>query len=155
MSEWVFRGAEPTDAEALALWTLQNAQIEARDVDAAAKKNQPTVLYFVVEKDGVPVVSGPVYLQLALAHLIFNPEADGRDKLEAMQRLLSGTVAFAVQFGVREIVTLSQENYPVAKWALKHGFDLEPRQSFKFDINKLLAVAEEEQKCVRVAEKSQ
>ncbi len=155
MSTWTFRGAEPTDAEAFANWVSQNDQIEPRDINAAALKNQPSVLYFVVEKDGVPVGFAPVYLQLALAHLGFNPEAEGRDKLEAMQRLLNGTVAFAVQFGIREIVTLSKENYPVAKWALKHGFDLEPRQSFKFDINKLLAVAEEEQKCVRVAEKSQ
>src|ERR1700674_5246479 len=127
-SEWVFRGAEPADAEAFAKWVEANPQIETRDVNAAAKKNQPTVLYFVSEKDGVPVAFAPVYLQLAVAHMAFAPDADGRDKLEAMQRLLNGAVAFAIQFGVREIVTLSKEEYPVAKWGLKHGFDLEPRQ---------------------------
>lgn len=155
MSEWAFRGAEPRDADAFAEWVETNPLIDPKDVTAAAKKNQPTVLYFVAEKDGVPIAFAPVYLQLAVAHMAFDPDADGRDKLEAMQRLLNGTVMFATQFGIREIVTLSEENYPVARWAIKHGFDVEPRQLLKFDLNKVLAVAEEESKCVRVAEKSQ
>ncbi len=83
MSEWSFRGAEPADAEAFAKWVEANPQIEPSDIDAAAKKNQPTVLYFTVEKDGVPIAFAPVYLQIALAHLGFNPDADGKDKLEA------------------------------------------------------------------------
>ena len=153
MSEWKFRGAEPADAEAFAKWIENNPLIDPKDVTAAAKKNQPTVLYFVVEKDGVPVAFAPIYVQLAVAHMAFDPDADGRDKLEAMQRLLNGTAMFATQFGIREIVTLSKEKYPVAKWAVKHGFDLEPRQLLKFDINKVLAVAEEESKCVRVVDR--
>jgi hypothetical protein len=153
MSEWVFRGAEPRDADAFAKWVENNSLIDPKDVTAAAKKNQPTVLYFVVEKDGVPVAFAPVYVQLAVAHMAFDPDAAGRDKLEAMQRLLNGTAAFANEFGIREIVTLSQENYPVARWALKHGFDLEPRQLLKFDLNKIFAVAEEESKCAVPAEK--
>jgi hypothetical protein len=153
MSEWVFREARPADANAFAEWVNGNPLIDPKDVTAAAKKNQPTVLYFVAEKDGIPVAFAPVYLQLAVAHMAFDPDAAGKDKLEAMQRLLNGTVAFAVQFGIREITTLSKEEYPVAKWAVKHGFEIEPRQLLKFDINKVLAVAEEEQKCVAPAEK--
>jgi hypothetical protein len=145
-SGWVFRAAEPKDAEAFAAWVAKNPLIEARDVEASAKKNQPTVLYFVAEKDGEPVAFAPVYLQLAVGHLAFNPEAEGRDKLEAMQRMVNGTVAFAVQFGIREIVTKSLPEYGVAKWALKHGFEMDDRNLFVFDINRILNRAAEEAK---------
>jgi hypothetical protein len=151
-SVWNFRGAGPDDAEAFAKWVENNSQIESADFTAASKQNNPSVLCFVVEKDGVAVAFAPVYFSLALAHLAFNPKADGRDKLEAMQRLLNGTVAFAVQFGIREITTLSKEDYPVAKWAVKHGFDLESRQLLKFDINKVLIKAKEESTCAVPAE---
>lgn len=148
-NHWKFRGAEPADAEAFAQYVIDNPQIELQDIVGANKKNNPTVMYVVAEKDGVPVAFAPIYLQAALAHLAFNPDATGKDKLAAMQVLLNGTVSYALGLGVREITTLSKEAYPVAKWAMKHGFDLESRQVFKFDINsKVLAVAEEEKQHV-------
>ena len=154
MSEWRFRGAEPADAEAFAQYVIDNPQIELQDIVGANKKNNPTVMYVVAEKDGVPVAFAPIYLQVALAHLAFNPDVNGKDKLAAMQVLLNGTVSYALGLGVREITTLSKEEYPVAKWAMKHGFDLESRQVFKFDINsKVLAVAEKENQCVAPADK--
>lgn len=154
LPRWRFRAAEPSDAEAFTEWTLANPQIDPKDIEAAKKKNNPTVLFFVVENaEGKVVAFAPVYTQMILAHLVFNPAADGKEYLNAMQMLLNGTVAFAVNMGIREIGTLSKPEYGVAKWAMKHGFDLEPRQVFKFDINKVLAVAEEEKTCAPVAEK--
>jgi len=124
MSEWRFRLAEPADAEAFAKWSAENQQVEQTDLIAGMKKSNPTVLFFAVEKDGVVQAFAPLYLQMMLAHLGFNPEADNKDKLRAMQ------------------MTMSKEEYPVAKWAVKHGFDLESRQAFKLDLNKILALAE-------------
>jgi|SRR5579864_6717311 len=154
MSEVKFRLAEPADAEAFKSWVSASPEIDPRDVKAAAKKQNPSVLYFVAESPAGKVVAfAPVYVQYALAHLAFNPKANADERRQAMETLLNGVMAFAVQDGIREIVTLSKEEYPVAKWAMQHGFDLEPRQLLKFDINKVLAVAEEENKCAPVAEK--
>jgi hypothetical protein len=151
---WKFRLAEPSDAEAFTRWTLANPQIDQKDIEAAKKDNNPTVLFFAVENaDGKVIAFAPVYLQMIVAHLVFNPGADGKDYLNAMQMLLNGTAAFAVGLGIREIVTLSKEDYGVAKWAVKHGFEVEPRQTIKFDINKVLIKAKEEKLCVPVAEK--
>jgi hypothetical protein len=139
MSEWKFRLAEPADAEEFSKWIGENTQIDDSDKLAATKKQNPTVLWFAAEKDGVVQAFAPLYLQMILPHLGFNPDADGRDKLRAMEVLIDGVSALAVQFGIREIMTMSREDYPVAKWAVKHGFTLEPRQAFKLDLNRVMA----------------
>lgn len=136
-SVWNFRLAGPADAADFAKWTAENSQIDDVDKLAGRGKNNPTVLWFVVEKDGVVQSFAPVYLQASVPHLGFNPDADPKDKLRAMQRLMDGVVGFMAQYGVREITTLSKEEYPIAQWALKHDFDLEPRQLLKLDMNKL------------------
>lgn len=138
MSTWNFRLAELADAADFSKWAAENEQVDEADLLAGTKKKNPTVLFFAVEKDGVVVTFAPLYLQLTLAHLGFNPDADGKDKLRGMQMLIDGVSAVAVQYGIREITTLSKPDYPVAKWALKHGFDLDARQVFKMDLNKVL-----------------
>ena len=142
MSEWRFRLAEPTDAEAFSRWSLENDQVDRADIEAGRRKNNPTVVFFAVEKDGVVQAFAPLYCQMTLAHLGFNPEAEGKDKLRAMQMLIDGVSAFAVQYGVHEITTLSKEEYPVAQWAMKHDFELDSRQLFRLDLNKILKLAE-------------
>lgn len=141
MSEWKFRGVQSSDADSFAEWAAKNPQIDEADLKAGMGANNPTVLFFAVEKDGVVQAFAPVYLQMMLAHLGFNPEAEGKDKLRALQMLIDGVSALAVQFGIREIMTMSKEEYPVAQWALKHDFELEPRQALKLDLNKVMASA--------------
>jgi hypothetical protein len=157
MSEWTFGLAEPADAPAFSKWAAENPQIEQKDLLAGMKSNNPTVITFAVRKDGVAVAFAPVYAQMILAHLGFNPESDGKDKLRALQMLTDGVMAFVVQFGVYEIATLSKEEYGVAKWAAAHGFEKDDRQFFKLDINKLLAQeagsVEAEKLCAPVAAK--
>ena len=158
MSEMIFRLSEPADAPAFSKWAAQNPQIEQRDLIATLKAKNPTCLFFVVEEDGVPTLFAPCYCQMALAHLAFNPDADGKQKLRALNTVLNGVMAFAVQYGMREITTLTKKEYGVAKWALANGFEEEDRQLYKFDINKILDAAkpkEEEAKpeCAPVAEK--
>jgi hypothetical protein len=149
MSLWNFRLAEPRDAEAFAKWVTENPQIDPKDVESARKVNSPTVLTFVAEKDGVPIAFAPLHLVALLDHLAFSSDARASEKMQAMDVLKDGVSAFMVQFGIREIHTLSREGYPVAQWALKHGFDLEPRQLLRLDLNKILAAVEEETKCAQ------
>jgi hypothetical protein len=135
---WTFRLAELRDAEAFTAWTLTNPQIDQGDIQSAKKKNNPTTMYFAVESpDGRVIGFVPVYMQALLAHLVFNPESTSEERKQAMRTGMSGLVNYIAPWGVREIVTLSREEYPVAQWALKNGFDLEPRQLLKFDMNKL------------------
>jgi hypothetical protein len=142
MSVWFFRLAKPSDAEAFSRWTGANTQIDDVDKLAATKAKNPTVVWFAVEKDEVVQAFAPLYLQFTLPHLGFNPDANGADRQEAMQRLIDGVAAFAVQYGIREITTLSQPEYPIARWALKHDFDLDPRRVLKLDLNKLMEPVE-------------
>lgn len=142
MSEWAFRLAEPADAPAFAEWVAKNPQIDPQDVNSSLKKNNPTVLYFCATKDGIPVAFAPLFCSMTLAHLAFSPESEGRDRLRALQTLIDGVTAFAAQYGVREITTLTHEEYPVGAWALKHGFDKDSRELFRLDINKLMAPVE-------------
>jgi hypothetical protein len=139
MSVWEFRLAGPDDAAAFSKWIGENQQIPDADKLAALKTNNPTILWFVETKDGVAQTFAPVYLQFAVPHLGFNPDADSRDIAEGMQRLTDGIAGFAVQFGIREIVTLSEEKLPMARWAMKHDFDLEKRQTLKLNLNKVMA----------------
>ena len=152
MSEWLFRFAEPKDAEAFSKWAAHNTQIDQQDLIAALGTKNPTVIYFAVENpDGKVVLFAPFYCQMTLPFLGFNPEAEPKEKLKAMEVLTDGATAFAVHYGVREITTLSKPEYPVAQWGLKHGFRLEDRQTLTLDINKILE--EEAKLCAPVAAK--
>jgi len=139
---WNFRMAQPSDAEAFSRFVAENPQIDAQDVAAASKDKNPTVVYFVVEKDGVAVAFAPLYCSMTLAHLGLNPDARADDKMQALKMLIDGVSAFAVQYGVREITTLSKEEYPIARWAKRHGFDVDSRQLLRLDLNKILEQAE-------------
>ena len=138
IGNWNFRLAEPRDAAAFSKWSLENPQIDPADREAGTKKKNPTVIYFVAERDGEIVSFAPIYAQMVLPFLVFNPNANAKDRKDALQTLMSGVSAVAVQFGIREIVTLSKEKYPVARWALKNGFKLDSRQQLKWDLNEAM-----------------
>lgn len=141
-SKWTFRLAKPEDAEEFSKWAAENDQIDQKDLLAGTKAVNPTVLTFVVEdRDGKIITFAPFYLNAVLAHLGFNPEARASEKMKGLQTMLDGVAAFFVQFGVREILTMSKPEYGVAQWALTHGFEAEPRQLLKFDLNKAMKEA--------------
>lgn len=141
MSNWQFRLAVSDDAAAFAKWAAENPQIDQKDLIAGMGRTNPTVLTGVAEKDGVAVAFAPVYLSAVLAHLGFNPNSRASEKLEAMNVLKDGFSALMVQFGVRQIETLSMPDYGVAQWAMKHGFEQEPRSLFRLDLNCEMAEA--------------
>ena len=138
MSEYTFRLADETDAPAIARWVTENNQIDPEDVQLGLKKNSPTAVYFIVECDGKPIVCAPLICVMHLCHLAFNPAARASEKLNAMQTLFDGVTAFAVQYGVRRIQTLTLPEYGVAKFALAHDFVADDRTLLTLDINKLL-----------------
>lgn len=141
MSEWNFRLAEPADAADFSKWIAENRHIDDADKLAATGAQNPTVLWFVAEKNGKPVGFAPVYLQATVPHLGFDPASDAEDRKAAMGVLMDGVSAFMIQYGVREITTLSKEKYPIARWALDHGFGQDSRQVFKLDLNQVIAAA--------------
>ena len=138
MSEYKFRLAEERDAPAIAKWVAENTQIDAKDIQLGLKKNSPTAVYFVVDRDGVSIAFAPFVCVMHLCHLGFNPDSRASEKMKAMQMLLDGATAFAVQYGVTEINTLTRDTYAMGKWALAHGFEKDNRELFRLDINKLL-----------------
>lgn len=140
MAEWTYRIATADDAGAFAEWVKLNPEIDRADVQRTIKGNNPTCIFLVACYDNQPIAFAPVYCQMHLAHLAFAPEARASQKLRAVAGLLDFATAVAVQFGIREITTLSQESYPMGKVALRAGFEKDNRQLFRFDINKILPV---------------
>lgn len=139
MSEWKFRAASPEDAKDFAQWAIENPLTDRRDIQASTSKKNPTVLTFAIENDeGKAILFAPLYLSYTLGYLGFNPDSTAAERKRALQMILDGVVAFIAQFGIREITTLTKRGYPVAEWALKHGFEADDRETFKFDINHLL-----------------
>jgi hypothetical protein len=136
MSLWNFRLAAPSDAEAFAKWVTENPQISVAEIDSARKDNNPTVLTFVSECDGVPVSFVPIYLVARVAHMAFSPDARASEKIKSLAVLKDGLAAFFVQFGIREIEALSLPEFGVAKWAEANGFEREPRDAYRLDLNK-------------------
>lgn len=141
---WNFRLAESKDAESFAKWAAENVKIDPKDLISGMKKTNPTVLFFVAEKDGVPVAFAPVYLTAMLAHLGINPEAVPADIGQALEVLTDGVMGFMVQFGVREIQTLTKPAYGLAQWAEAHGFKADERILYKLDINKQMGLVASE-----------
>ena len=139
MAEWKFRLAEPKDAENFSRWAAQNAQIDSDDLLAGMKSNNPTVVFFVAEKDGDAVSFVPVFLTAMIAHLGFNPEASASERLKALDVLKDGLSAFYVQFGLRKIQTLTKPEYRLGEWAEAHGFERDPRELYTLDLNKILS----------------
>ena len=141
---YTFRLAVPDDATAFAAWAAENPQIDPKDLEAGLKRTNPTVVTFAVcDAGGKVILFAPVYAVMNLAFIGFNPEARASEKVRALETLLNGAAAFAVQFGVREINTLTKTGYGVAKWAAANGFVADDRELFRYDINKAMDVQEQ------------
>jgi hypothetical protein len=135
-ANWSFRLAVPEDVPSFAAWAATNNQIDQKDLLAGTGTVNPTVLTFAVEKDGKVVAFAPVFLSAVLSHLGFDPEADGKDKLRALNMLKDGVAGFFVQYGIRQIETMSKPEYAIAQWALSHGFEADSRTLLKLDLNR-------------------
>ena len=138
MSEWEIRFAEPADAPLFAEWIVKNPHIYPDDVEAGLRKNNPTALTFVVTHNGTPVWFAPMYASFSLAHLGVNPESDPEERKYALNFMLNAVARFALEYGIREITTMTKDDYPVATIAKRKGFKKDPigREQFKLNLNK-------------------
>lgn len=135
-SGYSFRLATPSDASAFASWAATNPQIDRKDLLAGMKANNPTVLTFVAEKNGVAIAFVPVYMAAVIAHLAFNPDAAADERKKALGVLHAGLEAFYIQYGITEIDVLTKPEYPVARWAKSKNFVADPRTLFRLDLNR-------------------
>ena len=132
--KWLFRLAMPEDAEAFSKWVTDNPLIDPQDVQDGLNKNNPTTLTFVACLDGKPIWFAPVYVSAHLAHLGVNLDSDAAVRKEGLERLMNYVGVFMYQMGIRQVTTLTKERYPIARWAKQHGFIVDPRQLFKWNL---------------------
>lgn len=126
-----FRFANQSDAPAFAEWATMNPDIPQADIEAAMKENNPTAVFLIIEEDGEVILSVPAYAVLRIACLLFNPQATERQKIAAMGKMREAIMAFAANFGINQVDTVTKKGYAVATWAEKHGFTPEDRQLFE------------------------
>jgi hypothetical protein len=122
------RISNENDSEAFAKWISESKDIPVEDVKASLKEANPTSVTLVIECDGKVLLFAPTYAVALLGFIGFNPDADPRERVRALEAIKRAAQAFWGMHGVTSIATLTREDYPVAQWALKHGFVKEPRQ---------------------------
>lgn len=122
------RIATEADSEAFAKWIGESKDIPFEDVRASLKDANPTSVTLVIELDGKVLLFFPTWAVALLGFIGFNPEATPRERVMALDACKRSAQAFWGMHGVTSIATLTNEDYPVAKWALNHGFVKEERQ---------------------------
>ncbi len=126
------RFAEPRDAETFARWAAENPNIPQKDALSVTKDRNATSIALVIEEDDKVVLFVPFYCQMNLGFIGFNPESDARQRIRGLEAMQKALTAFAQEHGINEITVQTAKDYPIAKWAIKHGFEPENRQTFKF-----------------------
>lgn len=121
------RWATPDDAEAFASWASANTDIPRGDIDAVADSVCTTL---VTEVDGhaelyIPLMWSKERPLLTIGFLGFRPGQDPRTKARALKSMLSGVIRLQEHLGC-EVRVVTKAEYPMGKWALKHGFIQKP-----------------------------
>lgn len=121
------RLATPADAEAFAEWAATNNDIPDDDVRAVAES---ITLTLVIEVEGarelyIPFIFSATAPLLTIGYLGFRPGQSHRTKAAALHAMLSATWSLKNHFGC-EVRVVTKAEYPMGKWALKHGFIPKP-----------------------------
>lgn len=135
-----FRWATAEDSADFARWAVQNKDIPIKDIKACKKEKNPTATVLVITLHEKPILFVPLYLVARIAFLGFNPESSAKERLAAMEMMLVAIKAFAANWGITEINTLTKSTYDVAKWASRHGFKPEDRELFALSITDEMVV---------------
>jgi len=137
MKEPTVRIAAEKDAEPFANWIAASTQIPVEDVKASLKENNPTSVTLVIEDErGKVILAAPTYAVAMLGFIIFNPETTDLERGKGLAAIKKAAQAFWAMHGVTEIDTLTREDYPVAQWAMRHGFELESRTLLRLTYKK-------------------
>lgn len=126
--ELTVRIAQESDSEEFAEWISQSKHIPIDDVRASLKENNPTSVTLVIELDGKVLLFAPTYAVALLGFIGFNPDAEPRERIKALEAIKNAAQAFWGMHGVTSIATLTREDYPIARWAMNHGFEVDTRQ---------------------------
>jgi hypothetical protein len=127
-SDFTVRVAGAEDADLFAEWIGKSNDIPVEDIKASLKESNPTSVTLVIEHEGKVILFFPTWAVALLGFIGFNPEATPRERIKALDACKRSAQAFWGMHGVTSIATLTREDYPVAKWAMHNGFELEPRQ---------------------------
>lgn len=117
------RLATPTDAAAFSTWIVNNPDILKADIEAVA--NAVTLTLAVDVDDApelfIPFMFSPTEAVLTIGFLGFRPGQNRRTKAVALKAMLTYTTRLRDHLGCAVRVVTKAE-YPMGKWALKHGF---------------------------------
>jgi hypothetical protein len=125
------RIADASDAELFAEWIADSTHIPYQDVQDSLKESNPTSVTLVMEQDGKVLLFFPTYAIAMLGFIGFNPDTSDLERLRALDAAKRAAQAFWSTYGVTEIATLTKEHYPIAQWAMRHGFEMDERQIVK------------------------
>jgi hypothetical protein len=128
--ELTVRIADERDSQPFAEWIAKSKQIPADDVKASLKEANPTSVTLVVEQDGEVILFAPFYAIALLGFIGFNPNTGVEQRRQGLEHMKKAAQAFWGMYGITTITTLSREKYPIAHWAMNHGFTVEKRQLF-------------------------
>jgi hypothetical protein len=120
MNKFTARLIQEQDLEQCAGWIVDNPDIPAEDKRVL---KYPTVLTLTIEKDGVPCLHIPLHMQMFIGFLGFNPEMDAKDKAHALRCAMQAAKQICKAFNVPEIHVATKAEYPIGRWAMKHGFN--------------------------------
>lgn len=124
------RLAKPEDAPAFVAWALGNPDIPEEDIDAVANS---TPLTLVVEVNGQAEIYLPLIPAVTLGFLGFRPGQDVRTKSIALNALAVALQDLQRQLKINDAYVFTKAEYPMGKWALKHGFKTKDKTAFTLE----------------------
>lgn len=130
-----FRFATPEDGALLAEWAINNPEIPMEDINAV-RASPSSVALIVADDEGKTLLILPWYVSLTVGFCAFNPDADHRERIKALNAALPVVVEAAKKFGIAHIEAFSKAEYSMAKWTMKHGFEEEKRRAFVLTVPK-------------------
>lgn len=119
----------PEEISQLAEFIGKNPDIPLDDVNGL-KASPSSVVLMVSDDEGKVLLMLPWYPLFVVPFFGFNPEANPRERIKAMNAALPIIEAAAKRFGIAHIAGMTRPEYGIAQWAMKHGFEPDQRQAF-------------------------
>jgi len=110
---------QESDIEKFSKWIVSNPDIPDEDKRMIP---YPSALTICIEKDGEPIMYVPLHFQLFIGFLGFHPEMSPKDKAGALKAAMQAAKRLCNACQVKEIHVATKPEYPMGKWAMKHGF---------------------------------
>jgi hypothetical protein len=124
------RLATAEDAPAFVEWAVNNPDIPEADIDAVANSIPLTL---VVEVDGQAEVYLPLIPAMTLGYLGFRPGQDVRTKAVALNAMAEALQNLQRELKISDAYVFTKAEYPMGKWALKHGFKTKDKTAFTLE----------------------